>query len=739
MNNLNTTPQAPIVDAEESVLPIQQYWHVILKRVWTILLTSLAIFALVAVYTFKQKKVYEAETSLIINLSTPQVLGREVQPVVDVSQADLWNTEQYFETQYRIIKSRKSAEKVVERLGLVDDPVFLGIDHLTSEEKISEALEKIDPVDKLLSITEVEPAIKTRIVTVKVRHTDQELAAKLANTIAEVYLTQNIEQRRESTYGAYEWLTEQYREVKTRLEKSDQALYDFKRSNNILSTSLTDRQNITSQRLQDLNRQLTDVQTERIRLASEVDQLRRYRDGKRTSAPVEKVINNPTIQNLKTTFTDLRRREAELKGRYMEKHPEVVSIQKQVALVERELQREISNILSAAENNLSALQRSEQVIEGKLLSVKDDALQLNEKELTYRQLERENQTNQRLYELVLKRLKETDISRLLQENNVRILDRALVPTVPVAPKVIVNLLIGVVLGLIAGIVLAFVLELLDNTVKSREDIEDLLGLPFLGIIPTIKEAVRGPDKGQALAMGPQRDLHVFEFPKSTVAECCRTIRTNILFMSPDRRLRRMLVTSAGPQEGKTVTTVNIATVMAQSNTRVLLVDTDMRRPRVHKIFDFVNDVGLTNLILGEVDYDTAISRTPVPNLDLLKCGPIPPNPAELLHTERFQSIIRDLEDRYDLVLFDSPPTIAVTDSMILSQMVDGVLMVVKGGQTSKAFVRQARELLVGVNAPILGCILNDVNLDNRQYGYHTYYRHYGQYYTEDSELQEAEA
>ncbi len=740
MNEANPQPTImPNLEPEESVLPVQHYWHIILKRIWTILLVSLAVFTLVAVYTFKQRKIYEARTSLIIDLSTPQVLGRDVQPVMDLTQADLWNSNQYFETQYRIIKSRKMAEKVVEKLGLADDPVFLGIDQLKDEEKIRLALENIDPIEHLLSMYEVEPAAKTKIVTVKVRHHSPALAATLANTIAETYQAQNIERRRESTYGAYEWLTEQYREVKQKLEDSDAALAAFKRDNNILTTSLEDRQSITSQRLFDLNRQLTEVQAERLRQQADTTQIKRYLDKKRTGAPIDQVISNPLVQSLKTTWIDLRKREAELSSRYMEQHPEVLAIRKQIKLVEGALQREVDNILSSSENKLRALQQTEGGLHSRLEELKSDAQDLNGKEVAYRQLEREYQTNQRLYDLVLKRLKETDISRLLQENNIRLLDRALVPESPVAPKVVVNLLIGLLLGLVCGVALAFLREMMDSTIKTQEDVEDTLGLTFLGVIPTIKQANRGPDKGQALPAGPLRDMHVHEFPKSTVAECCRTIRTNILFMSPERRLKRLMVTSAGPREGKTVSVVNMSITMAQSNTRVLIVDTDMRRPRVHKIFGMNNEIGLTNLILGETSYEDTIQRTPVPNLDVLMCGPIPPNPAELLHTERFQTIVGELEDRYDLIVFDSPPTIAVTDSMILSQMVDGVLLVVKGGHTSKAIVRQARERLVGVNAPLLGCILNDIDLEDRQYGHQSYYyyRQYGQYYTEDVEVQEA--
>jgi capsular exopolysaccharide synthesis family protein len=717
---------------EEPILPLQHYWHIILKRIWTILLVFVTVFTLVVFYTFKQPRIFEAKMSIIIDLSTPQVLGKDVQQVVELSAADYWNSEQYFETQYAIIKSRMVAQKVVEKLGLADDLVFLGLDNISDEADLAEALANIDPVDHLVQMTEVDPALQSRIVAIKVRHTNSEMSSNLANAIAESYKLQNIERSKESTYGAYDWLTTQYQEVKEKLESSDEALYDFKRQNNILSTSLEDRQNITSQRLIDLNRQLTEVQAKRMHWTAEVNEIRKMR-GDRTNAPVQQVIENPLIQALRTRHTELRTKEAELSGRYLDKHPDVVAVGKQIVLVEKELNREIRNILQASERQLTVLRSSEGQLKGEIDRLKDEALTLNQKELVYTRLEREKETNSRLYDLVLRRLKETDISRLLQNNNIRILDRALVPEVPVMPRVPLNLLIGIVLGLVAGVVLAFFREMLDNTVKTQEDVEGLLGLTFLGVIPTIKEFRTGPDKGMPLPEGELRDLHVHEFPKSSVAECCRTIRTNILFMSPDKKMSRLLVTSAGPREGKTVSAVNIATVMSQSNSKVLVVDTDMRRPRVHRVFGVENDVGLSNLIIGEVSYDDAIKRTPVPNLDVLLCGPIPPNPAELMHTERFHAILRDLDERYDWIIFDSPPTIAVTDAMILSNLVDGVLLVVKGAQTTKDFVRRAKDKLAGVNAPILGCILNDVDLENRQYGnYYYYYRRYGQYYEEDS-------
>ncbi|MEL6182117.1 MAG: polysaccharide biosynthesis tyrosine autokinase, partial [Myxococcota bacterium] len=299
----------------------------------------------------------------------------------------------------------------------------------------------------------------------------------------------------------------------------------------------------------------------------------------------------------------------------------------------------------------------------------------------------------------------------------------------------VNLALGLLLGLVLGLGSAFVLEMLDNTVKSQEDIEGYLGVTFLGMVPRMKLDADPSTLGLNPTAQQDTELYVHTYPKSTLAECCRTIRTNILFMSPDNNLDRLLITSAGPLEGKTATASNIATAMAQSNTRILLVDTDMRRPRLHKVFGLKNKVGLSSLLLGEATYEEAIQKTEVPNLDLLVCGPIPPNPAELMHTERFLECLRNFDTRYDRVIFDSPPTIAVTDSMILSNLVDGVIFVIHGGHASKELVRRALAKLKAVNAPLLGAVLNNVDLDSRAYGQHyRYYRRYGQYYEADEEM-----
>lgn len=725
---------APIGEVE---VPVTRYLQVILKRLLTVILVSGSIFGLVAVYTLRQPKIYEAKTTLVIELSRPQILGSDVQPVMETSPADFWNSNQFFETQYNIIRSRTLAQKVVNELGLENDLEFLGLAGLEDPDELAERLEKADAVKQLLEGLEIEPAVDSRIVGLKFRHTRPEIATRVANAIAETYQQLNADEKVESTGRAHRWLTSQFIDVKAKLEGSERALHNFKMTHNILTTSLEDRQNITTQQLMDLSQRLTAVRSERLRAAAEVEQIRLVRvraDG--GDGAFDTVIGNSLVQNLKTTTSELKQREAELSGKFLDSHPELIAVRRQLEIAQTDQDQEIHTILTSAENRLRVIQRTEGGITQELESVKQEALELNARELEYAELERDYQNNERLYTLVLKRQKETDLARFLRDNNVRILDAALEPERPILPRVWLNLLIGAVVGLAAGVGLAFVREMMDSSVRSQADVEERLGLTFLGLIPSFNpESERGSSEEGVLE--EYKDLHVHNYPKSTVAECVRTIRTNLLFMSPDRPLRTLVVTSPGPREGKTVAAANLACVMAQSNTRVLLIDTDMRRPRVHKVFNLENDVGMSSLILGEVTYEEAIKQTPVPNLDVMCCGPIPPNPSELLHTERFLEIMSGLKERYDRIIFDSPPTIAVTDSMILAQLVDGLVFVVSGGRTSRELALQARSRLVGVNAPILGCILNNVDLNDRRYGqYYYYYRRYGQYYGVDEEGEE---
>jgi len=331
------------------------------------------------------------------------------------------------------------------------------------------------------------------------------------------------------------------------------------------------------------------------------------------------------------------------------------------------------------------------------------------------------------------RERETSLAGHLKTNNVRLLDAALVPTAAISPNVGGAAGIALALGLVLGFGLAFLLEMLDSTVKSQEDVEKVAGLAFLGLVPSIPADGAAPEVSPPPALvdvirSGSKDLYVLTHPKSAVAECCRAIRTNLLFMSPDKLAKRLLVTSSGPQEGKSTTAINLAISMAQSGLRVVLVDTDMRRPRLHKAFEIpATSDGVSRAIVGEVELGAVIRETGVQNLWLLPCGALPPNPAELLHADRFHALVEDLASRFDRVIFDSPPLGVVTDAAILSRLTDGTILVAKAGRTSKESLRRTEHQLMASGINLLGCILNDLDL-SKQGGYGYYYSRYGYEY-----------
>ncbi len=357
---------------------------------------------------------------------------------------------------------------------------------------------------------------------------------------------------------------------------------------------------------------------------------------------------------------------------------------------------------------------------------KKEAIELSKIEVEYKPLQRSAEQEDKMYGIIAARQKEIDITGPMKTNNVRVLERAIVPGVPVRPKPVQNLLLGLMIGLGTGIGLAFAIEALDNTLKTQQDVEQFLGTPVLGLVPVIgaspgAEAVQQGDNLR------ERDLGVFLDPKSVAAECCRSIRTNILFMSPDRPLKTMVVTSPSPQEGKTTTAINLGVTMAEAGGRVLIVDTDMRRPRLHRSFGVPNQTGISTVIVGKATLEEAIKHTDVPNLDVLPCGPVPPNPSELLHTDRFGVVLADLAKLYDRIILDSPPTSAVTDPAVLGNLADGVVLVIKAGETTREAAMHARRQLATAKARLFGVVVNAIDFSNPAYGYEYYYRNYYRY------------
>jgi capsular exopolysaccharide synthesis family protein len=711
-------------ESQEPQIDLREYWKIVVKRRWTVLAFFLVAVTLVAIFTLRQQKIYEARASVIIEIDAPQVLGN-VREVYNLGAGSYWSNKEYYETQYKVITSRTVAQKVVQLLRLEGNKEFLGIADLPPAEQAARLEKPVDYVELVRQSLSVEPVKDSRMVFVKARHPSPKWATRLANAAINAYIQHNLQTRRKITEDAAGWLADQALELKRRMEEAENRLHAFKEEQKILSVSLEDRQNITSQRLQDINQTLNKIQTELDAMESKRKQILDIKAAKLPLDSIDQVIDNRLIQQLKESYFELKEQRAELASRYLPAHPKFQAIVKKIEVTRQSLDREIDKVLASVESAYQAKRREERTARRRLAKVKAEALEVNKKSLQYGRLKREAETASQLYQLVVKRQKEATLASLQETNNVYKLDPAIAPEVPVYPRVKLNILLAAVVGLLGGIGLAFFLEYLDNTFKSQDDIERLLQIPFLGIIPSIKLEPQIEEGGEQRL----RDNYLISHPKSTVAEACRTVRTNILLMSPENPARRLLITSPNPQEGKSTVCINLGITMAQSGSRVILLDTDMRRPRLHKTFGIDSGLGLTTTILGEADLDAVTHVSEVPGLDVIPCGPIPPNPTELFHTERFRRLIDELTERYDRVIFDSPPALMVADPLILSSMMDGVVLVVKSARTSSDLGRRAVRQLRDVNAPILGAVINDLDIEHRDYGYY-YYRHYGYYYGE---------
>lgn len=702
------------------------------KRRWIIVgVLAFSLGAAVA-WLAREPRIYRATSTIEISPTTPRYLGSGVQEVADTGPIAYWQTKEFFETQYQIIRSRAVASRVVENLGLDADADFLGLSRVTDATERQRLAERFDAATLLQRAIRVEPVKDSRIVRLSIEDRDPARARRIADALAEAYIEQNLERKLDTTRAASTWLSDQLGGLKTQVESSELRLHDFKRENDILTASFEDRQSISSQRLLALNDALTKV---RIRLAEQEARIRTLRDA-RTRADsgqadalqaVQSVASHPTVNALKNRVRELEEKLVEVAGRYLENHPSRIALEEQLTGARTALSREIDRIVGAQENEHRELAETERQLGALIEGAKREAFELNRRAVDYNRLKREQENNQRLYDLVLQRLKEADLSALLRTNNAQVLDPAREPRIPVSPRARFVLFAAAIFGLLGGVALAFGLERLDDTMKSQDDVEKYVGLPFLGILPSVTEDGTKPRhrRGEPSPPSRDRDLHVHLRPKSQAAECVRAVRTNLLLTSPDRPFRRLLVTSAAPQEGKTTVAISVAIAMAQAGSRTLLVDTDMRRPRVHRSFGLGNDSGLTNVMAGVAKLSDVVRETEVPNLLVLPCGPLPPNPAELVHTASFRQLLQELDGRFDRVIFDSPPVAAVTDALILSGHTDGVLLVVKAGKTPREVARRTRRSLSDVNARIFGVVVNDLDLKSGASGHYYYYPKYG--------------
>lgn len=726
------SPGAPIPSLMSSSGEPQggfDFWRLyaaLVKRLWLVGVIFVVTVTAVAFWTFRQVRIYRAEASIVIDLTPPQVL-KNVPEVVDLGSGSFWSTKEYFETQYKIMRSRAVSEKVVQRLALDRDYDFLHLPPNLDPAQKARVLKAIDPVQMVIDRIQVVPLRDSRVVNIGIEDTNPQRATDLANAVAEEYIEQNVDRKLMQTHGASAWLAQQLVGMRKKLEDSERALYQFKKDHDVLSTSLEARQNIVSDRLLQVNNALTKTALLLTELSARQEALQRVlaeaKEGEFQAESFKPVADNPRVSALKIEYFHLKGERAQLAERYKDDFPKIKTIDERLKQLRGEIEHEIQLVLRSANEEYRQALDVERKQRAMLDGAKKEALAVNSLEVEFDPLKRDKDSVQNQYELMMKRQKEVDVAGLLRTNNIRMLDPALVPKAPSRPNRAQNIATAALVGLLLGIAFVIGLEFLDTTVKSQDDVENVLGLPLLGILPSIPNIAGDAAQRDNIA---QRDLYVSANPKSSISECARAIRTSLLFSSPDRPFKVLLVASCGPREGKSTCAVSIGITMAQSGNRVLLVDGDLRRPRLHRTFSAPSQSGLSTLILGEAGPDEAIKSTGVERLFLLPAGPVPPNPAELLQSARYREVLNELAPRFDRIIIDSPPVGVVTDALVMSAQADGVVVVLRAGVTPKKAAARGRRTLLDVKAHVYGAVLNDVDLGSRVGQYYYYYR-YGYY------------
>ena len=704
-------------EAAGSKIDLRAYWRTIRKR-WPFVVLSMIVATVIAfVYTYRQPKIYEATCQVIIEPMAPQVLPGS-KDVVELGTGTFWANKEFYETQYRIIQSTSVGQRTAEKLGLQYDPDYAGL--------VGASHDLSDLGRALAGQLSIKPLKDSRLALITVSDRKPQRAALIANTVADTYIEYNLDYKLEGARSAMAWLAEQEADLKRQLEDSELKLYQYKKDRNLLAVSLDDKESMLSQNLASVNSKLTELHIKLIELDAKRKMIQRARENIADKETLPEIREKETIQKLKESYVQLSKEAADLSSRYGPEFPKMKAVTGQMETVRTAYQQEIDAILASFEKSYQELLDNEHALKGLMEQQKTEAIELSKIEVEYKPLKRVSEQEEKMYGIIASRQKEIDITGPMKTNNVRVLERAIVPSIPVRPRPVQNLLLGLLLGLGTGVGLAFAIEALDNTLKTQADVEQFLGTTVLGLVPVIGAA----PGGEASLSGDnlrERDLGVFLDPKSVAAECCRSIRTNILFMSPDRPLKIMVVTSPSPQEGKTTTAINLGVTMAEAGGRVLIVDTDMRRPRLHRSFGVPNQTGISTVIVGKATLEEAIKRTDVPNLDVLTCGPVPPNPSELLHTERFGVVLADCAKLYDRIILDSPPTSAVTDPAVLGNLADGVVLVIKAGETTRESAMHARRQLATAKARLFGVVVNAIDFSNPAYGYEYYYRNYYRY------------
>ena len=695
---------------EASGFDFYKYLRIAIKHRWLILGSMVTTTLLAVALTFLMTPIYRATASIQID--------RQAMEVVDVKNLQPENSSnglEFYQTQYELLASRSLAERVTSTLGLTDDAAYntkdaslvatlkalvLGAEKKSDDETNAEE----NSIDNRLSKTvtrlqkqlSVAPVRGSRIVKLNVDHTNPEIAQRIANGYAEVFIADNLDRRFDATSYARKFLEERLQQLKLRLEDSEKQLVKYAEEQGIINVG--ENKNLTTDDLETVNKRLADVRGDRIKREL------LWKQAQQTDGfGLKEILESKAIQENRRLRSELAAKYQQKLAIYKPAFPEMIELRNQIKELDRGVQSEVQAIKSSIEASYLASKEEEETLMAQLESTKSDVVDQRNRSIEYNILQRDLDTNRQLYDGLLQRYKEIGVAGGVGTNNVSIVDRATKPILPRSPNLLLNLALGFIAGLLLGVLSALGLDYLDDTFKSPEDIEREIGMPVIGVVPK-----------------PQRGMTVEEEmynARSAMAEAIRSLRTGLQFATSEGLPKTLLITSSKPAEGKTTTSISLAQSLASIGLNVLLIDGDLRNASVHKRLRCNNEVGLSNFLTGSRMPEDCVQLTETEGLILMSSGPLPPNPAELLSGPRMASLLAMAQETFNIVIVDGPPVMGLADAPLLSSKCHSTLLVVAANETRKSVVKVALKRLHFARANMIGTLMSKFDAAQTGYGY----------------------
>lgn len=726
---------------DEKEIHLRDYLRIVSKRKNTAVTFFLITFIVVVIGTFTATPIYRAATKVMVERNTSTALGAGYR----YTPYD----PEFLETQYQIIKSAAVTQKVVQgfnvekmygtffskeesKQSILTTSVswlkglyssfkeMIGIEKLTSESQKPGndpiPLTKAEQMERFIQGgISVHPVQNSRVVEISFMSDNPALAMTISNALARAYIDELLDMRMETSSYSIRWMTKKAEAQRKKLEDSEKDLTKYQKDNDIIT--IEDRMTVLPERLSELSRRLTKSETDKKELGAVYNQIKSINRNDLETIPA--IAENLSIDSIKKQIITSEQKISELSKKYGKKHPVMISAKDELIGLQEKKKSEIQKAVQTIKNQYQLAISNENNLRTLLNETKFEATNLNEKYIQLKILKREVETNRYLYDALVKKMKEKGLTEENQSVNVWVIEKAVLPQFAASPNKKKNLLLAILLGIFGGVGLAFFLEYLDNTVKSPEDIEDRYDIPVIGTIGLFK------NKKETVVET------VLKQSSSPLSENFKSLRTSVFLSSADRPPKNLLVTSMSPGEGKSSVSASLAATVAATGKKTLLIDADMRRPVQHKNFSIENTSGLSLFLAGVTSKDL-IHKEVVENLDIISSGPIPPNPSELLSSERIVNMVKKLNQTYDMIIIDSPPLISVSDALILSRHVEGTIVVSSAGSTTYEMLNKGLKLFNENGSTLTGMVIN--KFDAKKSGY---YYGYGDYYYSSSSSSES--